>query len=1247
MASYGAVIEVSVRGQEALNKLEGSARRIESLIQGIKQQRNIFDQSIGTEQTRNLKRNLENLVASFAQAREGARQFKITIGGKERTINMYSKTLAGLNEQLNTFESIANNATVGTEQYRFALTAANKVANEFARTQAKAASESTKLSAANVGEALALGKSIPDSIDGLNLYLRVLEDVLRTLKIGSNDFRIIEDVIASTNQRLSSARLAGQVSQITPAAGPATQLDAAAYEKRASFAKAVADQEYKLLTTGQQIVQAKLKETQQEELQNRLAQASEALARGELDIAKRLTNEIRNQRIAYDRANRAQEALMRPTSMVAGAAESVTGRRPGGLPPVPGSRAAWLATGGVQETPRTTPAKTQVDNELASRKRLNNLLNSAQIIEQKVIQLKARGVNLSTQELAIENILNSIQQNSSNITKEYLDALDGVLNSLRNELKLQKEILTTQKQQQQQQQQAKAPGVVPAGGFPVAGPATSPGFRQTQKEISRLGESLALGAGFPLLFGAGAGSVTGSVLGSFVGSGFGGQILGGALGQILDQAVQKTAQLGSAMQALDLSKIEQSGIRINANLETQISLMLQAGNLAGAQEAIQQRVLNVTGALPGTIEGISDGVNLLSNSWSEFTAAAGVTLSIIGTPFAVALSAALELVNSMLRGINLIASGIGQVIKVTGEWIVRVLGGEQVLAAINDYLKQNNQELEQSRAAYAPILAELNGQVLLTREILDLEKQKTTSNKERNAALSYGQKLLQIDAEIDKEIRAEKEKQTQATAGLVAEKIRLLNVTRDQKKEEAAISYELERRRLLEQAEEARRRQAEQAQKASLSATKAILDERLKLVDINIREQEVFVNEEAGLRRSLELTGARARLIEQVLTYERKMALQEAAKNNTTKQVLALFELRRKNLQYELNTQQEITRQRLAQIAVDKFVATQTAVINAVKPLQEARKEQERQLESARKYYRLVTEGMLPAEAERIINFEQTVQKQLESVAEQIKLTEATILEAEARGANVDKLREQLDLLKKSQEAIRGEAAKGPGEAPSPRDRLIGEIGQVQGQLNQLLDPVNQITAAAESIGTAFGESFKGIVSGSMTAQQALANFFQSVADHFLDMAAQIIAKWIQMTILNSILKLFPGGNGGNAATALGINTPDLQKYAPLGTGVMGVDFPTYANGGMPPVGRPSIVGERGPELFVPRSSGTIVPNNQLGGTTNVVVNVDAKGSNVQGNDTDARQLGRAISAAVQAELVKQQRPGGLLANAR
>ena len=91
--------------------------------------------------------------------------------------------------------------------------------------------------------------------------------------------------------------------------------------------------------------------------------------------------------------------------------------------------------------------------------------------------------------------------------------------------------------------------------------------------------------------------------------------------------------------------------------------------------------------------------------------------------------------------------------------------------------------------------------------------------------------------------------------------------------------------------------------------------------------------------------------------------------------------------------------------------------------------------------------------------------------------------------------------------------------------------------------------------------------------------------------------------------------------------------------------FLGFANGGRPPVGKPSVVGEKGPEIFVPSTAGTVIPNNKLGGSTNnIVVNVDASGSSVEGDEQSGRALGRLIGIAVQSEIVAQQRPGGLLA---
>ena len=90
------------------------------------------------------------------------------------------------------------------------------------------------------------------------------------------------------------------------------------------------------------------------------------------------------------------------------------------------------------------------------------------------------------------------------------------------------------------------------------------------------------------------------------------------------------------------------------------------------------------------------------------------------------------------------------------------------------------------------------------------------------------------------------------------------------------------------------------------------------------------------------------------------------------------------------------------------------------------------------------------------------------------------------------------------------------------------------------------------------------------------------------------------------------------------------------------------ANGGPVSAGGAYLVGERGPELLQMGSrGGTIIPNNAIGGggTTNnmITVNVDASGTSVEGNGSEADQLGGLIASVVQATIIDEQRAGGLL----
>ena len=201
-------------------------------------------------------------------------------------------------------------------------------------------------------------------------------------------------------------------------------------------------------------------------------------------------------------------------------------------------------------------------------------------------------------------------------------------------------------------------------------------------------------------------------------------------------------------------------------------------------------------------------------------------------------------------------------------------------------------------------------------------------------------------------------------------------------------------------------------------------------------------------------------------------------------------------------------------------------------------------------------------------------------------------------------------------------------------------------ELKALLDPLRQVDSLSKSIGSSFAESFKGIVRGSMTAQEALRNLFQRTADHFLDMAAQILAAQIRSGIMGIFSNMFSSGPDGFNRTDFmsGGYTAQQANIVQRGGFLETVIDGSNANGGPVKGGGRYLVGERGPELFTPGVSGMITPNHALGGSTSIVVNVDASGSSVEGDEQGGRELGLVLSAAIESELIKQKRPGGLLA---
>ena len=253
----------------------------------------------------------------------------------------------------------------------------------------------------------------------------------------------------------------------------------------------------------------------------------------------------------------------------------------------------------------------------------------------------------------------------------------------------------------------------------------------------------------------------------------------------------------------------------------------------------------------------------------------------------------------------------------------------------------------------------------------------------------------------------------------------------------------------------------------------------------------------------------------------------------------------------------------------------------------------------------------------------------LEKIAEvkdKIKRKDLEILAGQVRQARLDDVRHQ-ELE---------QAAKDYADLLRDQKKIREEIFELQeAELKKTQELVKGLT---DTMRDGFVDSIKAATDETRTLADALANMLNRLSDQLLDIAANLA---------------FYGNVQGNLSQGQGIigtllgSIPGLfnvtSTAGPGGYTIPNAAVPKFrANGGAVGAGRPYIVGERGPELFVPGAQGNVVSNSAMGGTS-VVVNVDASGTEVQGNQGNADQLGRLIGQAVQAELIKQKRPGGLL----
>ena len=704
-------------------------------------------------------------------------------------------------------------------------------------------------------------------------------------------------------------------------------------------------------------------------------------------------------------------------------------------------------------------------------------------------------------------------------------------------------------------------------------------------------QSAALGVGFPLLFGGGAGSIAGGLLGSA--GGFGGQILGSAVGQQLDQFAQKTAELGVALSkaGLDVEAVTKAAGELGSEAERVIN---ELNKVAGAEEAAA-----VAADLLANKIG-EDGVRALE----EFGASGqelGAAVSELNTEFMVLAATLLGPVVKGIAGLiqraNL-ASQTSAMLRAGGPEAERLRAVGQKVFEAGGSADDKNIAMQNEAAK---ILEERRKKILSTARDTSLENskalqiaQKENEILELNGDLTDESVYLRRQELIELKAKAKlsKENLTDLEKEIIEqERINELKGLENQRDEEDRRKGDAFQRKLREDLKKRRQLQAN------------LLAEGSKQQKIENKITEATKGRAAAIQRELaDMQAAYTADAQRIIftTKNRDLAQEKVntlAKEYELKQLLLRQEYRELQLKKDLLAIEQ--KQTLSGISTGLTRQIEDA---SLRPTGNAMQDQELELRI------------------RQIRRQEDARRDLTN---QIEKERAAILRYSEAGnaSGVMDAQERVEGLQK-QIAV--------------YDQLLPQLDaaeQAQLKFNQALQAAKPF---ADAFTSGLLDGMVAVVDGTKTAEQAFADFLNSIAKMLMQTAQQMIAQYIAL----GVARMF----GGVPAASSGTDTSFMGgSFNPLNF-VAGPfsQYGTRALGGSVTGNRPYLVGERGPELFVPGAQGNIVPNNAMG-SASVTVNVDATGSNVEGDGSQAKQLGSAIGAAVQAELIKQKRPGGLL----
>ncbi len=1106
---YSAIIDIAVSGKssrevaEILRKTED----IRDVLQSISKTPVALDDG---RRANDVYKQLAKSVNDFARG---------IANGKRQLAN----TEVGLSKQVSALSRVAAQSKIGGALYKNAIESQVKAEQKLRLAQLARIDTESRLFARGktsfnesfkgVPELIALGGKVQNTSAALEVYRGELERTLSVVDIGSNEFRALEEAIAGVEQRLGSARLDGQTSKISPKAGPATDLGTVqAFKQREKFEKSVEQQLTRQLAVEKRINEANLDDVQKTKLRNDLGEATNQLAANELTLSRQITTEVERQRMSLERAARARKNK----------------------------------EGGVRRTGEISP--------LAAPKRLQNIQNSAVIVQEKLNTLAARGVDVSEAKSRVEQFILNTKDSSLTLDLKTLNLLDNELNALRQILKLENQVLST-KNAQNKTDKASA--------------------KDTNKSKSRgpnKFQRVAVGAAFPALFGGGPLSILGGGIGEFFGPLMG--VVGSAIGGALESTAVKIAEFGSALNkpTENLDKLARAAGLAGTAAGNQISL----SQFLGAPEVGGRIASNEVTALIG--EGGTKGLKNLGTETTKLTNAFEQLKTRLGSFVAPLLTGLAKAGTFMLGGSseqsvderNQRISSIESQL----EGPIRGRSAKGTRSRLEKELATLKKADKESIDANKDLNNIIKGRLAPLKAAADLEKARLGLTRDVLASQQGQVSILSIQKTLGElEIRRD-----QLEAGLERDKLQILiDQTKEQERQAKAA-----RDNAVEMARIQIRRDVSAQTTREFQAMQDIADVRRSMEEITFSDADNFERKLLTTERQLEAQVAlKLEQMEMNLLTIREPELRIQTMRAVAQEI-SLLQKKTVLLNEQIH-QNEIMRQDAAQ-----------AIVNAreLNKLQQA-------LSTQRDINQMDPSRAFAAGGPGLGFFEQ-------SVLLDANLLEDRTLQLDLYNAQIERLQERISSISSVDPELSlplENDLKDLQAAKKAYEQLQPAIDAARVRQQQFNDAFAMVSPAVGSLINGLSE----VVQGTKSAQEAFADFLRTIGDTLVQEGTRMIATYIAIGIAKAFAGLASGGASAGDAAVMGASPTQAAAMSsstgvawstdmPLSGGIIGggFDSPRMANGGPVEGGRPYMVGERGPEMFIPGSSGGIMRNEDM-----------------------------------------------------